>query len=156
MPARSPHFHAQYGDAKASVRIDDGEVVAGKLPGRAGRLVEEWPSQHAEELAAVWNRAQLKELPGKIEPLVWEVEMTRIVNVVTDPANYVLTLTLDDGRTAQYDVTPMLWGPVFEPLKSDRALFDAVKVSDYGDTVTWPTGADIAPEALLAEITVTS
>ena len=82
--------------------------------------------------------------------------MTRIVNVVTDPANYVLTLTLDDGRTAQYDVTPMLWGPVFEPLKSDRALFDAVKVSDYGDTVTWPTGADIAPEALLAEITVTS
>ena len=82
--------------------------------------------------------------------------MTRIVNVVTDPANYVLTLTLDDGRTTQYDVTPMLWGPVFEPLKNDRALFDAVKVSDYGDTVTWPTGADIAPETLLAEITVAS
>jgi hypothetical protein len=82
--------------------------------------------------------------------------MTRIVNVVTDPANYVLTLTLDDGRTTQYDVTPMLWGPVFEPLKDNRALFDAVKVSDYGDTVTWPTGADIAPEALFAEITVAS
>ena len=43
--------------------------------------------------------------------------MTRIVNVVTDPTNYVLTLTLDDGRTTHFDVTPMLWGPVFEPLK---------------------------------------
>ena len=82
--------------------------------------------------------------------------MRRIVNVATDPANYVLTLTLDDGRTTQYDVAPMLWGPVFEPLKTDRALFDAVKVSDHGDTVTWPTGADVAPEASLAEITVAS
>lgn len=77
--------------------------------------------------------------------------MTRIVNVVTDPANYVLTLTLDDGRTTQYDVAPMLWGPVFEPLKNDRALFDAVKVSEHGNTVTWPNGADIAPEELLGE-----
>ena len=82
--------------------------------------------------------------------------MTRIVNVVTDPANYVLTVTLDDGRTTAYDVAPMLRGPIFEPLKTDRAPFDAVKVCDYGDTVRWPTGPDIAPEALLAETTVAS
>lgn len=62
--------------------------------------------------------------------------MTRIVNVTTDPANYVLTLTLDDGCTTHYDVAPMLWGPVFETLKNDRALFDGVTVSEYGDTVT--------------------
>lgn len=82
--------------------------------------------------------------------------MTRIVNVVTNPANYVLTLTLDDGRTTHYDVEPMLWGPVFEPLKRDRALFEAVQVAGHGDTVTWPTGADIAPEALFAEVIVAS
>jgi hypothetical protein len=82
--------------------------------------------------------------------------MTRIVKVVTDPTNYVLTLTLDDGRTTHYDAAPMLWGPVFEPLKNNRALFDAVTVSDYGDTVIWPTGADVAPEALLANATVAS
>ena len=77
--------------------------------------------------------------------------MQRIVKVVTDPASYVLTLTLDDDSTVQYDVEPALWGPVFEPLKADRSLFDAVKVSEFGDTVTWPTGADIAPEVLLGE-----
>ncbi len=82
--------------------------------------------------------------------------MTRIVNVGTDPTNYVLTLTLDDGRTTLYDVAPMLWGPAFEPLKNNRELFDAVTVSEYGDTVTWPTGADIAPEALLANSTVSN
>lgn len=79
--------------------------------------------------------------------------MVRIVNVVTDPDSYVLTVTLEDGRTTRYDVASMLWGPVFAPLERDRALFDAVTVSPYGDTVTWPTGADIAPEVLLANLT---
>ena len=63
------HFHAQYGDWNASIQIDDGELVAGKLPRQASRLVEEWRAQHAEELAVAWNRAQHNELPGKIEPL---------------------------------------------------------------------------------------
>lgn len=36
--------------------------------------------------------------------------MTRIVDVVTNPANYVITVTLADGRTSQFDVAPMLWG----------------------------------------------
>ena len=64
-----PHFHAEYAGSKASIRINDGELVAGNLPRRASRLVEEWRRQHAEELAAAWNRAQRNELPGKIEPL---------------------------------------------------------------------------------------
>ena len=63
------HFHAQYGDWTASIRIDDGELAAGKLPSRAGRLVEEWRAQRVAELVAAWNRAQRNELPGKIEPL---------------------------------------------------------------------------------------
>ncbi len=74
-----------------------------------------------------------------------------IVKVDTHPSSYVLSLTLEDGRTTTYDVTPMLWGPVFTPLKENRELFDSVAVSEHGDTVVWPTGADIAPEALLAE-----
>ena len=48
---------------------DDGEAVAGKLPRRASRLVEEWRRQHVDELAPAWNRVQRNELPGTIEPL---------------------------------------------------------------------------------------
>lgn len=79
--------------------------------------------------------------------------MARIVNVTTDPASYVLAVTWDDGRVTSCDVEPMLWGPVLAPLKHDRALFDAVRVSDHGDTVTWPTGADVAPEVLTGDET---
>ncbi len=68
--------------------------------------------------------------------------MPRIEKVATNPGDHVLTLTLDDGRTTRYDVAPMLWGPAFEPLKRDRSLFDAVRVSSDGDTVVWPTGAE--------------
>jgi hypothetical protein len=37
-----PHFHAKYGGDQVSVRIDNGEVLEGKLGARALRLVEEW------------------------------------------------------------------------------------------------------------------
>ncbi|MDP3971738.1 MAG: DUF4160 domain-containing protein [Candidatus Nanopelagicales bacterium] len=63
------HFHAQYGDQVANVRIDNGETLCGSLPKRAARLVEQWRTQHAEDLAAAWDRVQRNELPGKIEPL---------------------------------------------------------------------------------------
>lgn len=72
-----------------------------------------------------------------------------IVGVSTDPDSYRLTVTLVGGRTVEFDVEPMLWGPVFAPLKANWALFDAVRVSEHRDTVVWPTGADIAPEVLL-------
>ena len=80
--------------------------------------------------------------------------MLRIVSVETRSNTYMITVTLSDGRTTDFDVSPLLWGPAFEPLKQDRALFDSVKVADQGDTVSWPTGADIAPETLLAGLNV--
>ena len=64
-----PHFHATYAGDTASIAIASGDVIAGGLPRRAGKLVEEWRHQHADELAAAWNRAKHLELPGTIEPL---------------------------------------------------------------------------------------
>ena len=34
-----PHFHAQYGDREAVVRIEDLRVTEGRLPTRAERMV---------------------------------------------------------------------------------------------------------------------
>jgi hypothetical protein len=64
-----PHFHAKYGGQDVAVEMRSGEVLVGRLPGRAMRLVQEWASQHQQELLAAWNHLQSGELPGQIEPL---------------------------------------------------------------------------------------
>ena len=45
-----PHFHAKYGGDQASIRIDNGAIVEGKLGTRTMRLVEEWRVLHQLEL----------------------------------------------------------------------------------------------------------
>jgi hypothetical protein len=47
----------------------DGKVLAGSLPPRALRLVEEWARLHEEELLANWERARGHESLERIEPL---------------------------------------------------------------------------------------
>jgi hypothetical protein len=54
-------------------------------------------------------------------------------------------LVFQDGREKTVDFSPWLVGPVFEPLK-DTAYFQRFFLE--GGTVSWPNGADIAPETL--------
>lgn len=58
-----------------------------------------------------------------------------------------LRLTLTDGTVVERDVEELLWGPVFDRLRTDDALFRRVRAR-YG-TVTWPGNLDIAPEMLI-------
>jgi hypothetical protein len=58
---------------------------------------------------------------------------------------YRLWLAFHDGRTKTVDFSAWLPGPVFEPLK-DVAYFQRFFLE--AGTVTWPNGADIAPETL--------
>jgi len=64
-----PHFHAMYGDERASIRIDDGEILDGSFGRRALRLVNDWRMLHLDELQEAWRRARLKAPLGKINPL---------------------------------------------------------------------------------------
>ncbi len=64
-----PHFHAYYGEYKASVDIRTGEVVDGKLPPRQQKLVLAWAELHQEELLANWALVMNGENPFKIQPL---------------------------------------------------------------------------------------
>ena len=66
---RPPHFHAEYGDHKATVRIEDLRVTDGRLPTRAERMVTEWAKQYRRELEEAWSRAERRQNPGKIAPL---------------------------------------------------------------------------------------
>ena len=60
---------------------------------------------------------------------------------------YKLWLRFQDGLSGTVDLGAKHWGPMFEPLK-DTALFAQAAVHPEVDTVTWPNGADFAPEFL--------
>lgn len=65
-----PHFHAKYGDFRASIAIESLEILEGDLPSRVLSLVVEWAHQHRQELMEDWKRAMEKKPLTKIEPLV--------------------------------------------------------------------------------------
>ena len=62
------HFHAVYGEHRAFVAIATGEVIEGRLPFVARRLVLDWTLVHRRELADNWERARiglpLERIPG--------------------------------------------------------------------------------------------
>ena len=60
---------------------------------------------------------------------------------------YKLWLRFQDGMSGTVDLSGELWGPMFEPLK-DNALFALATIHPELETVTWPNGADLAPEFL--------
>ena len=52
-----PHFHAKYGDYRASVDIDTG-VIRGRFPATATSMVLEWLALHRRELLENWQAAR--------------------------------------------------------------------------------------------------
>jgi hypothetical protein len=61
--------------------------------------------------------------------------------------DYWLRLKLSDGTTIERNVRELLWGPVFEGLRTDYSLFRRARVR-HG-TVEWPGDLDLAPETLI-------
>jgi len=57
-----------------------------------------------------------------------------------------------DGTEGDVDLEAELWGEVFEPLKN-LANFRDFRLDVELNTVTWPSGADLAPEFLYAQAT---
>ena len=72
-----------------------------------------------------------------------------ILRVVEAEASghHLLRLAFNDATRKTVDVGPLLHGPIFEPLR-DPAYFARVELDRVCGTVTWPNGADFAPEAL--------
>lgn len=61
--------------------------------------------------------------------------------------DYRVWVKFSDGTDGQVDLKDELDGPIFEPLK-DPEYFK--KFALEGHTLTWPNGADFAPEHLHA------
>ncbi len=60
---------------------------------------------------------------------------------------YVVWLRFRDGTEGRVDLTSELVGPIFEPLR-EPAKFAQFRVHLELHTLSWPNGADIAPECL--------
>jgi len=60
---------------------------------------------------------------------------------------HLLELTFDDGTHKRVNVSPLLDGPIFEPLR-EPSYFARMVLDPVAGTVVWPNEADFAPEAL--------
>ncbi|MDD5268115.1 MAG: DUF2442 domain-containing protein [Methylococcales bacterium] len=62
--------------------------------------------------------------------------------------DYKIRVTFDNGETKTVDCLKWLNGEIFEPLK-DKNYFQRFFVDGW--SISWPNGADIAPETLYEE-----
>ena len=60
----------------------------------------------------------------------------------------VVKLRFADGVEKTVDLEPYLHGPVFAEIRTDPAVFASVSVDPEAGTITWPNGADLAPDVL--------
>ena len=58
-----------------------------------------------------------------------------------------LRVAFDDDVSGEIDASDWTWRGVFEPLR-DPAYFARVALDQELGTISWPTGADVAPETL--------
>jgi len=65
--------------------------------------------------------------------------------------DYVIHLRFADGAEGDVDLRDELYGEIFEPLK-DQVFLRQFSVHPEFHTLTWPNGADIAPEFLYEKV----
>lgn len=63
----------------------------------------------------------------------------------------VLALRFADGLEGEVDVLGRMRGPVFEPARTTEG-FANVEIDNETGTVTWPGGADLAPDTLYERV----
>jgi hypothetical protein len=73
--------------------------------------------------------------------------MTPKLESVEYVSRYTIHVRFADGLEGDVDLEGELWGEVFAPLKN-LAIFRELKLDTELNTVTWPSGADLAPEFL--------
>lgn len=76
--------------------------------------------------------------------------MPRVVKVAP-LQKYRLHVEFDDGVAGTIDLSGELDGEVFETLR-DEAVFRQVTGDEFG-AVCWPSGLDLAPDAMHSELT---
>ena len=141
------HFHAQYGEHWAQISIADQQVLNGSLPPRALRLVTDWAKLHtaASKPTGISPR-RLRRLSRSIRCPKMS-DMTIRVTTVEPLDDHNLRLTFSDGLVRDFDASPLMYGPLGEPLR-DPDYFRQVRIDEEARTIVWPNGLDPDPDVL--------
>jgi hypothetical protein len=67
--------------------------------------------------------------------------------------DFVIWLRFGDGTEGEVDLAGELEGPIFEPLR-DPVYFRLFTLNPSVHTISWPNGADLAPEFLHERVRV--
>jgi hypothetical protein len=70
----------------------------------------------------------------------------RVISVSVE-GPHTLRLKFDDRTVQTVDLSPILCGQIFAPLR-DLALFSQVRIDPEVGTIVWPNGADMDPGIL--------
>lgn len=74
---------------------------------------------------------------------------------MTVVGDHRLALVFEDGASGEVDASGWEWLGVFEPL-SDPEYFAQVELDEEIGAISWPNGADVAPETLHLWVTSAS
>jgi hypothetical protein len=67
---QQPHFHARFGEYRASFTIDPPALLAGAMPRRQQHLTLAWAELHQEQLLDNWERTMQEAPLMRIEGLI--------------------------------------------------------------------------------------
>lgn len=73
------------------------------------------------------------------------------ITAASVPRHGVLELTFADDTHGEVEVIQRMWGPVFTEARTPEG-FASVWVDPESGTVTWPGGADLAPDTLYLRV----
>jgi hypothetical protein len=79
------------------------------------------------------------------------IGLTPDITHVAVPRHGTLRLTFADGLVGEVDVLDLMRGPVFDPVRTPKG-FAEVRVDPELGTVSWPNGADLAPDTLYERV----
>lgn len=144
---KRPHIHAEYAGSSAVFALDDGEILAGKLPSKQVRLVQAWIELRREDLQADWQlrcqrRAGIQDRAAQVRKTNPKVRRVRAL------PGYKLDLTFDNGQRKQFDLSPYLDTGVFRQLR-DPSTFQSARV--VAGSVEWTGEIDLSYDTLYLE-----